>query len=68
MSTEVCCVSQIPDDCLPIVPSNYVVTTYITIRLFYLSAGDCSDRLPLHVDQAIVQYIATYMALGATQY
>ena len=25
---------------------NYVVTTYITTRLFYLSAGDRSDRLP----------------------
>ena len=29
-------------------------------RLFRAFAGDCSDRLPLPVDQAIVQYIAIY--------
>ena len=38
--------SDTPAVC-PLSARNYVVTTYITSALFNLSAGDCSDRLPL---------------------
>ena len=34
---------------------------------FISNAGDCSDRWPVTVDQAIVQYIAIHRLLGATR-